>query len=44
MLVNPIEFFRNLPQKECAMCGCAIQEQAESYLCECDSCRTKQKD
>ncbi|WP_082306886.1 protein YhfH [Bacillus sp. FJAT-27245] len=44
MLVNPIEFFRNLPQKQCATCGSAIPEQAESYLCECDSCLAKQND
>ncbi|WP_367576247.1 protein YhfH [Bacillus sp. FJAT-27445] len=40
--MNPIEFFRNLPQKECSLCGGSIQEQAESYQCECDSCKAKQ--
>lgn len=44
MLVNPIEFFRNLPKKECPTCGNTIQEQAESYLCECDSCLAKQRE
>nr|WP_082036211.1 protein YhfH [Bacillus sp. B-jedd] len=38
MLINPVEFFRNLPQKECPVCGEKIQEQAESYLTTCDGC------
>ncbi|WP_084361076.1 protein YhfH [Neobacillus fumarioli] len=38
MLINPIEFFRNLPKKQCSECGQQIDEQAESYLMECDRC------
>ncbi|WP_084786696.1 protein YhfH [Bacillus tuaregi] len=41
MLQNPIEFFRELPNKTCAECGQPIEEQAESYLMECDRCLSK---
>ncbi|WP_442857525.1 protein YhfH [Bacillus sp. mrc49] len=38
---NPMEFFRNLPPKQCTECGTTITEQAESYLLECDHCLSK---
>ncbi|MCQ6275597.1 YhfH family protein [Bacillus sp. V3B] len=41
MLKSPVEFFRDLPKKECAECGQIIEEQAESYMMECDRCLTK---
>lgn len=41
MLQSPVDFFRSLPKKECAECGAAIEEQAESYLIECDHCLAK---
>lgn len=41
MLQKPVEFFRELPKKQCSECGQIIQEQAESYLMECDYCLTK---
>ncbi|MBS4173090.1 protein YhfH [Bacillus sp. FJAT-49736] len=45
MLVNPIEFFRTLPKKICPECGENIhEEQAESYLIECDRCLAKKEE
>jgi hypothetical protein len=42
MLMSPVEFFRNLPKKECPECGLHMEEeQAESYLMECDHCLAK---
>jgi ArsR family metal-binding transcriptional regulator len=41
MMMSPVEFFRTLPKKECAECGEPINEQAESYLMECDHCLSK---
>jgi hypothetical protein len=41
MLQNPVEFFRDLPKKECAECGQIMEEQAESYMMECDHCLTQ---
>jgi len=38
---SPVEFFKNLPKKECSECGQIIEEQAESYLMECDYCLSK---
>ncbi|WP_338470633.1 protein YhfH [Niallia sp. XMNu-256] len=38
MLQSPVEFFRSLPKRECPECGHGIEEQAESYLMECDHC------
>ena len=32
MLQSPVEYFRNVPKKECSECGQVIEEQAESYL------------
>jgi ribosomal protein L37AE/L43A len=43
MLISPVEFFRNLPKKECPKCGQQMQEQAESYLMECDHCSSKKE-
>ncbi|WP_442857592.1 protein YhfH [Bacillus sp. mrc49] len=41
---NPMEFFRNLPPKQCTECGTTITEQAESYLLECDHCLSNRED
>ncbi|MBL4953925.1 YhfH family protein [Neobacillus sp. YIM B02564] len=41
MLMSPVEFFRNLPEKVCPECGQQIEEQAESYFMECDHCLSK---
>jgi hypothetical protein len=41
MLQSPVEFYRNVPKKECSECGQIIEEQAESYLMECDYCLSK---
>ena len=41
MLQSSVDFFRNVPKKECCECGQIIEEQAESYLMECDYCLSK---
>ena len=41
VMQSPVEFFKNLPKKECSECGQIIEEQAESYLMECDYCLSK---
>lgn len=41
MLQSPVEFFRALPKKVCPECGETMNEQAESYLMECDRCLSK---
>ena len=38
MLVNVIEFFKNLPAKTCTTCGDEIAEQHECYHNECEKC------
>ncbi|PLR97718.1 protein YhfH [Bacillus sp. T33-2] len=38
MLDNVVEFFRNLPAKNCVECGEQIKEQHECYGNKCDSC------
>jgi len=35
MVPSPVEMFRDLPKK---VCGEYIEEQAESYMMECDRC------
>ena len=39
--MKPLEFYRNLPDKECRECGSKIKEQHESYLYECEQCMGK---
>ncbi len=38
MLANVVDFFRNLPPKECAQCGNKIDEQHECYGIYCEKC------
>ncbi|UOY92074.1 YhfH family protein [Ectobacillus sp. JY-23] len=38
MLQNPMEFFRNLPPKNCCKCGKEIDEQHEAYHNQCEDC------
>ncbi|MBM4764179.1 protein YhfH [Bacillus sp. B15-48] len=38
MLENIVEFFRNLPAKNCTECGEPINEQHECYGSKCDTC------
>lgn len=38
MIVNVIEFFKNLPAKKCVTCGNEIEEQHECYNTKCDAC------
>ncbi|WP_338470634.1 protein YhfH [Niallia sp. XMNu-256] len=38
MLQSPVDFFKNLPKRVCPECGQVIEEQAESYIMECDHC------
>ncbi|MBM7648586.1 reverse gyrase [Bacillus ectoiniformans] len=37
----PLEFYRNIPGKECCQCGGQIIEQHESYHSECEHCLSK---
>ncbi|UOR13188.1 protein YhfH [Halobacillus amylolyticus] len=39
-MMNVLEFFRNLPKKQCASCGNVIQEQADCYGNLCDECNS----
>lgn len=38
MIENVVEFFKNLPPKQCATCGELIEEQHECYGTQCNSC------
>ncbi|MDW0110790.1 protein YhfH [Sporosarcina aquimarina] len=38
MIENVVEFFRNLPPKQCATCGEQFEEQHECYQTNCPSC------
>ncbi|WP_203334890.1 protein YhfH [Planococcus beigongshangi] len=38
MIENVVEFFKNLPPKQCANCGKQIEEQHECYGTQCNSC------
>ncbi len=42
--MKTLEFYRNLPEKECRECGCKINEQHESYLYECEHCMGKHEE
>ncbi|MFB6467108.1 protein YhfH [Cytobacillus sp. Hz8] len=44
MIQSPVEFFRTLPKKVCPECGQPIEEQAESYLLECERCLAKKSE
>ncbi|WP_082130153.1 protein YhfH [Aneurinibacillus tyrosinisolvens] len=37
-MTRDLEFYRNLPKKMCSECGEHFEEQAESYLHECERC------
>lgn len=36
--MQSLEFYRNIPNKECRECGEQFIEQAESYIYECERC------
>lgn len=38
MLINVIEFFKNLPAKMCVTCSEEIAEQHDCYSNKCDKC------
>lgn len=40
MLENVVEFFKNLPEKNCAECGEKIEEQSECYANTCEKCNS----
>lgn len=40
-MMSPVEFFKQLPKKVCPECGQHVEEQAESYLMECERCLAK---
>ena len=42
MIENVVEFFKNLPPKQCVTCGEKIEEQHECYGSQCDSCNELQ--
>ncbi|MFD1017781.1 protein YhfH [Thalassobacillus hwangdonensis] len=37
-MMSIVEFFKNLPRKQCASCGHDIEEQADCYGNVCDDC------
>ncbi|GEN35862.1 MULTISPECIES: protein YhfH [Aneurinibacillus] len=37
-MTRNLDFYRNLPPKECRECGDIMEEQAESYIYECQRC------
>jgi ArsR family metal-binding transcriptional regulator len=43
-MISPVEFFRNIPKKVCSECGEQMEEQAESYLFECERCLAKKEE
>jgi NADH pyrophosphatase NudC (nudix superfamily) len=44
MIKSPVEFFRTVSKKVCPECGQEMEEQAESYLMECDRCLSKKEE
>lgn len=42
--MSPVEFFRHLPDKVCPECGAKMEEQAESYMVECERCLAKKEE
>jgi hypothetical protein len=38
MVQSPVEFFQSISTKVCSVCGKHMDEQAESYMMECDRC------
>ncbi|SDN32005.1 YhfH-like protein [Alkalicoccus daliensis] len=38
MMMSSVEFFRNLPPKQCNKCGNTLDEMHESYIQQCDEC------
>ncbi|MDN7247319.1 protein YhfH [Planococcus shenhongbingii] len=38
MIENVVEFFKNLPPKQCSNCGEKVEEQHECYGSQCESC------
>ncbi|WP_081798007.1 protein YhfH [Neobacillus dielmonensis] len=36
--MNPVEFFHSSPKMECPECGQVVEDQAESYMMECERC------
>ncbi|GER68437.1 hypothetical protein BpJC7_21470 [Weizmannia acidilactici] len=44
MMMSPVEFFKTLPAKQCPECGQPIEEQAESYMMECEHCLSKKEE
>ncbi|MFG6116237.1 YhfH-like protein [Thalassobacillus cyri] len=37
-MMSIVEFFKNLPRKQCVSCGNAIDEKADCYGNLCDEC------
>lgn len=41
-LGSVVEFFRNLPPKQCSCCGQEVKEMHESYVLKCETCETEE--
>lgn len=41
MSTSPVECFRSIPKRVCPECGEPMEEQAESYMMECERCLAK---
>ncbi|WP_424923985.1 protein YhfH [Alkalibacillus almallahensis] len=36
--MSPVQFFRNLPKKQCTVCNKDMNEQADCYTNKCEKC------
>lgn len=41
MIENVVEYFRNLPAKQCVTCGEKMEEMHECYQDQCDTCSSQ---
>lgn len=41
MIENVVEYFRNLPAKQCATCGDKLEEMHECYQTQCEKCNSQ---
>jgi hypothetical protein len=40
-LGSVVEFFRNLPPKQCSCCGQEVREMHDCYTHQCETCETE---
>ncbi|MEW9673183.1 protein YhfH [Ammoniphilus sp. 3BR4] len=43
-MTKNLDFYKNIPPKECIECGEHFEEQAESYIYECERCFGRRED